>query len=75
MYGHCLAKLDRYAEAEPLLLEGQRVLNETFDETDERTQAVVRWLVQLYDAWGRPDQAARWREQLSIGDRQSDPLD
>ena len=26
-------------------------------------QAVER-LVQLYDAWGQPDQAAKWRKEL-----------
>jgi molybdenum-dependent DNA-binding transcriptional regulator ModE len=30
----------------------------------QRLTAVLERLVQLYDAWGKPTEAARWRKQL-----------
>jgi hypothetical protein len=29
-----------------------------------RVPAALERLVQLYDAWGKPDEAARWRQEL-----------
>ena len=60
-----LAKLyidtERYAEAEPLLQESLKLLEAHFDQTHWRVKNVKRGLVKLYDAWGKPDLADRYR--------------
>jgi hypothetical protein len=60
----------RYAEAEPLLVEGYQPMEARKDLTGVRDRDHVErarvWLVQLYQAWGKPAQAARWRSKLPI---------
>jgi hypothetical protein len=61
--GECLAGLEKYAEAEPLLLagyEGLKAREKTIpaDNRRELGEAVER-LVRLCDAWGKPDKANR----------------
>ena len=53
--GACLTALGRYEEAEPLLTEGYRVLSSQHGGQDARTQAARRYLVALYEAWGKPE--------------------
>ncbi len=62
MLGRCLARLGRFEEAEPLL---------TYDlpgpHTDPNAspldiQRVLHYVVDLYDAWGKPELASRYRE-------------
>jgi serine/threonine protein kinase/tetratricopeptide (TPR) repeat protein len=62
--GSCLTKLQRYEEAEPLLIEGFLSIKASRGPADERVQAALRRLVALYDAWGKPDEAAEWRAKL-----------
>src|SRR5271168_1312863 len=60
--GACLAGEQRYAEAEPLLLEGYQGML----ARKERIPAPYRYhldnaresIVQLYQAWGKPEKAA-----------------
>ncbi len=52
---------ERYDEGELLLLEA---LDHIEGESQKRTASVVRSLVALYDAWGKPDKAAEWRAKL-----------
>jgi len=33
-------------------------------DKDERMRDALERLVQLYDAWGKPDEAAKWRKEL-----------
>src|SRR5204863_655150 len=57
----------RYAEAEPLLLETYAGLkqNETkVPEAGSRATEALQRLVQLYDGWGKKDQAMEWRQKL-----------
>jgi serine/threonine protein kinase/tetratricopeptide (TPR) repeat protein len=68
MLGGALLGQKRYGDAELLLLEGYRGM--TRDATTpivtrfpHVTEAVER-LIQLYDAWPKPDEAAKWRKQL-----------
>jgi hypothetical protein len=35
-----------------------------------RLSEAAERLVQLYDAWGKPDEAARWRKLLDAGNGQ-----
>jgi serine/threonine protein kinase/Tfp pilus assembly protein PilF len=56
--GDNLVRQRRYAEAEPLLLECIQIR-----EPKVRDHALVQ-LVHLYEAWGKPDEAAKWRKEL-----------
>jgi hypothetical protein len=67
--GACLLGQQKYAEAEPLLLRGYRGLR----QHEQRIPAAFRQarlteaaerLVQLYEAWGKPDETTKWRKEL-----------
>ena len=66
--GASLAGQKKFAEAEPLLLaayEGLKAQAPTARAPgqDPLAQVLAR-LIELYDAWGKPDQADRWRKEL-----------
>jgi len=67
-YGRCLAELGRYDEAEAAGLEAYEILRGTLGEEHERTREAAKALVDLYHAWGKPDQAAKWRAVNERGD-------
>jgi serine/threonine protein kinase len=75
LLGGALLGQKRYADAEPLLLAGYEGLKkrEARIPASHRqrylTEAVVR-LVQLYDAWNKKDEAAKWRQQLPAKEKQ-----
>jgi serine/threonine protein kinase/tetratricopeptide (TPR) repeat protein len=67
LLGASLAGQKKYAEAEPLLLEGYRGM-----EARKGRMAVPdryhpdragEWIVQLYQAWGKPKKVAEWEQQ------------
>ena len=59
--GGCLAARGRFEEAEPLLTRSfDRIRARRGDETRENREARAQ-LVALYEAWGRPRQAAAYR--------------
>lgn len=59
----------RYREAEPFLLEALPIIEGAFGRDHPRTQAVLRRLVGLYDAWGKPDRADPYRAPVSPEDK------
>jgi hypothetical protein len=68
LLGASLLGQGKYAEAEPLLIagyEGLRKLNPAISVDSNLPQAGER-LVQLYTAWGKPDQAGEWRRNLNL---------
>jgi hypothetical protein len=69
LLGHALLGQARYAEAEPLLLEGYEGLVAHEADIPQaskfRTTDAVQRLVQLYEAWGKPEQADRWRQETN----------
>jgi tetratricopeptide (TPR) repeat protein len=78
LLGECLTALQRYAEAEPLLLAGY----ETLHRDDQiKLWWLPRWrreaherLVKLYEAWGKPDKAQEWRaKEVPVKDRRVPP--
>jgi tetratricopeptide (TPR) repeat protein len=75
MLGGAVLGRKKYAEAEPLLVsgyEGMKRREATIPPMGRirLTEALER-LVQLYESWGRPREAARWRAEL--GGAASDP--
>ena len=60
-YSACLIKLGRYEQAEGLLLSAYPVLQTELGERHERTQKAVSRLVELYEAWGKPEKAAEYQ--------------
>ena len=65
VFGALLTAEGSYAEAEPLLLESYRQLTDQRGEQAVHSRDARRWLVQLYEAWGRPDEAAPFRDSLA----------
>jgi serine/threonine protein kinase len=66
--GAALLGLKKFTDAEPILLKGYRGLKERAARISpnahgELTTALER-LVRLYDAWDKPDEAAKWRKEL-----------
>jgi non-specific serine/threonine protein kinase/serine/threonine-protein kinase len=57
----CLVDQRRFAEAEPLLLNAYARLEKEFGAAHIRSTTVGARVVELYDAWKRPEQAAEWR--------------
>jgi hypothetical protein len=66
--GKLLLDAKEYAEAEPLLMQGYEGMKRCEArlplEDPRHVTETLEPLVQLYDAWDRPDQAAKWRKEL-----------
>jgi tetratricopeptide (TPR) repeat protein len=70
LLGSSLTGQGRYGEAEPLLLSGYQGLLQreaaiplaSRYALDQAGESIVR----LYQAWGKPDKAAEWREKLQV---------
>ena len=67
--GQCLLRARRFEEAEPLLSQGYEGLRASKDATPQEVRAALNNVVALYDSWGRPADAARYRAQKSDPDR------
>ncbi len=74
--GGSLLGQGRYAEAEPLVISGYeemkareaRIPSPNKPRLTEAAERVVR----LYEAWGKPDQAAGWKQRLGLADLPAD---
>src|SRR5262249_46375921 len=68
MLGEALLGQERYADAEMLLrggYEGMKQREASIPlQSRVRLREALQRLVRLYDAWGKPDEAARWRKEL-----------
>ncbi len=66
LLGEALAGLERYDEAETHLLDGHAGLDASLPggRRTKKLPPSIERLVRLYDAWGKPDQAAEWRAKL-----------
>jgi len=69
--GEVLTHQRRYAEAETLLVNAQPVLEEGRGKENLLTLNALKRLVALYEAWGKPEKAAFYRNQLSENERAS----
>ncbi len=68
--GSCLLGQKKYAEAEPLLLAGYQGMKErestisTLTKEREFVNAAINPIIRLYNATGRPEEAAKWKAKL-----------
>ena len=66
LLGASVAGQKKYAEAEPLLLEGYQGMVARKDKMEAADQYHLdrarEWIVQLYQAWGKPEKAAEWKQ-------------
>jgi tetratricopeptide (TPR) repeat protein len=58
--GNLLAEQKRFGEAEPFVLSAYETFLDVEGPDGPRTVDAASWLVELYEAWGRPDEAARY---------------
>lgn len=63
-----LTPQQQYVDAEPLLVQGYKRMKQREAKIPKNakvrlTEAAER-LVQFYDEWGKPDEAAKWRNEL-----------
>ncbi|HYN21490.1 MAG TPA: tetratricopeptide repeat protein, partial [Thermoanaerobaculia bacterium] len=63
--GMALAGEGRYDEAEPLLVRSYPILAASIGARAKPSQEVVASLVRLYESWGRPEAANRYRPLLA----------
>ena len=59
--GECLLAEKKYRAAEPLLRQAYATVKAAKGETDQRTRDLAAALARLYDATGRPGEAAKYR--------------
>jgi serine/threonine-protein kinase len=64
--GEHLARAGRYAQAESLLVASAGKLAEIRGENATVVQDARARLVSLYEAWGRPADAAQWRARIAV---------
>ena len=69
MLGAALLGQKKYAEAEPLLLQGYEGVDQRKEKIPPEVRAVrlkeaLERLVRLYDATSKKDEVARWRKKL-----------
>jgi hypothetical protein len=65
--GSTYTALGRYAEAESLLLAGLPTLRQETGKSSRQTRRALTMAVNLYDTWGKPAEAARYRDLLQPG--------
>jgi len=63
-HGRALIGLERFAEAEESLLEAIEIIVEAFGADHPASHRTYEMLANLYDAWGKPEQAAAWRARM-----------
>ncbi len=69
LLGGALLGQKKYADAEPLLRAGYEGMKQREAKAPPAGKArlteAAGWLVALYQAWGKPDEAAKWRQELA----------
>ncbi len=65
LLGASLVAQSRFAEAEPVLIASYETLSERYGNSHRATTATAQRLVDLYESWGRPDEARRYHAILT----------
>ena len=60
-YGDCLRRQEKYAEAEPILLAAAGDITKAVGVPAWGVAVARKRLADLYDAWKKPTEAAKWR--------------
>lgn len=63
-YGHCLAKLKRFDEAEPLVIESVSKLRDMRGADNRTTIEAVNAAVEMYTDWGRQEEVKKYSAML-----------
>jgi tetratricopeptide (TPR) repeat protein len=67
--GACLAGLRRYAEAEPLLVNGYEGMRQRAERMPAKQKKWIHstgeQIMDLYSKWSKPEQASQWRTKLA----------
>jgi serine/threonine protein kinase len=63
--GRCLVALERFAEAEPILLRSRRALEGELEGKSASLQMATGALVELYQRWGKTQEASRYGRLLA----------
>jgi tetratricopeptide (TPR) repeat protein len=70
--GGALLALGRHAEAEPLVIRGYEGLKARAGAiplpSGPRLSEAAARVVRLYESWGKPEEAARWKTKLGLAD-------
>jgi hypothetical protein len=69
LLGGALLGQRKYADAEPLLFRGYEGMKRRAEKVPaqakvQQLRETLERLVRLYDAWDKPDEAAKWRKEL-----------
>jgi hypothetical protein len=68
--GEVLLGQGRYAEAEPLILQGYEELKARESRIHVPDRSLLREamerVVRLYEAWGKPEEATAWKSRLGL---------
>jgi hypothetical protein len=74
--GEALSGQGRYAEAEPLVVQGYEGLKARAAKLPPpgkiRLPEAAERVIRLYEAWGRPDEAVGWKSKLGLADLPAD---
>ena len=73
LHGPCLVRLGRYAEAEEPLRVAHARLAQTGQGKQKRMREVLKSLAEVCDRTGRPDEAAKWRAELTAAEAATRP--
>jgi serine/threonine protein kinase len=63
-YGEYLLDLEQFEDAERRLLDGYARIEPTKGAADSTRRRAMRAIIELYDAWEKPEEAGAWRERL-----------
>jgi hypothetical protein len=63
--GWVYTEQQRYNEAETLLLDAFGLSQRVLGPLDRSTIGSIGKIVELYEAWGKPEKAEEWRAKLS----------
>ncbi len=55
---------EEYEKIAPHLLQRYEHSRRVFGESHAETQGCIHWLARVYEAWNKPDEAAKWRARL-----------
>jgi tetratricopeptide (TPR) repeat protein len=63
--GASLTRLGSFAAAEPLLLDAHGILDSSLGARQAQLQSTLRYLSELYMAWGRPEDAEKYQALMA----------